>query len=183
MLLFVCVSFLPKVSFAAQRCSDAAIIVLGTRPLDENTLSLDMIRRVEKAVELYAKYPAAAMIFTGGKTAGKVSEAQMMAQYAASRGIPAGSLILEEDARSTLENAKYTAALLNPCVLKKTILITRHGHLKRAVLAFSKYRVFGMIQPAASRISKEEIIQNLQEYLAHHKSVEVQGILDKVIRE
>ncbi|MCX5698066.1 MAG: YdcF family protein [Candidatus Omnitrophica bacterium] len=181
--LFLCVFLLCSISAAVPRCSDTAIVVLGTRPLDDVTPSLDMIRRVEKGIELHVKYPNAVLIFTGGMTAGPVSEARMMAELAAKEGIPAGSLIFEEQSRSTEENARFTAQLVLSCSIKRTILVTRPGHLRRATRTFGKYRVFGNIQPAASRISKNEIIRNLQEYLTGHQSTVVQQILEKVMRE
>lgn len=168
---------------ACSRCPEVAVVVLGTRPLDSRTPSLDMLRRVEKARELYRRYPDARFIFTGGKTAGEVSEARMMAQYALSLGIPAGAMLLEENARSTEENARYTAGRLYPCRPRMTFLVTRQGHLNRAVGIFSKYPVFGKLQPAASRISKQELMQNLQEYLATHRSRPVQELLSKAAQE
>ena len=181
--LFLFVSLLCSIFAAVPRCSDIAIIVLGTRPLDHVTPSLDMVRRVEKAIELHVKYPAAILIFTGGKTAGPVSEARMMAQLAAKGGIPAGSVILEEQARSTEDNARFTAQLVLGSTIKRIILITRPGHLKRAARTFGKYRIFGIIQPAAAHVSKKEIIRNLQEYLVAHRSIAVQQQLEKVMEE
>lgn len=181
--LFLSVYLLCSISPAALRCADIAIVVLGTRPLDGVTPSMDMVKRVEKAIELRAKYSDAILIFTGGKTAGPLSEAGMMALLAAKEGIPAASLILEEEARSTEENARFSAQLVLGCAIKRTILITRPGHLKRAARIFSRYRTFGKIQPVASHISKKEIIANLREYLAGHQSSAVQQLLEKVKKE
>ncbi|MCX5714805.1 MAG: DUF6498-containing protein [Candidatus Omnitrophica bacterium] len=181
LLLFVFILAGP--SFAAQRCSDTAIIVLGTRELDQTTPSLDMSRRVEKGVELYAKHPSALLIFTGGKTSGPVSEAAMMAELAVKLGVHPGEFILEEESHSTKENAQFTANLVLGCAIKRTMIVTRLGHLKRATRIFFKYRVFGKIQPVTSNISKKEIIRNLQEYLAGHQSVPVQQILEKIKKE
>lgn len=182
-IFFLSVCLLCGVSAAAQRCSDTAIIVLGTRPLDEVTPSLDMVRRVEKAMELHVQYPAALLIFTGGKTAGPISEARVMARLAAKAGIPEGLLILEEEARSTSQNALFTSQLVRGCAIKKTILITRPGHLERARRTFARYGVFGDIRPAASRISKEEITRDLQRYLAVHPDNAVRQLLEKVRNE
>jgi uncharacterized SAM-binding protein YcdF (DUF218 family) len=92
-------------------------------------------------------------------------------------------MLLEENARSTEENARYTAGRLYPCRPRMTFLVTRQGHLNRAVGIFSKYPVFGKLQPAASRISKQELMQNLQEYLATHRSPLVQELLSKAAQE
>lgn len=183
LVFFVGILFSEGISFAQHRCSDTAIIVLGTRPLDAQTPSLDMIFRVQRGIELYKQNPSALLIFTGGKTAGPISEARMMAKLACGYGVLLESIILEENSRSTIENARFTAAYLSPCVLKKTILVSRKKHFKRAVPIFSQYPAFGNIQPVASHLSQKKIILNLQEYLAHHKSPEVQAMLDKIKEE
>ena len=58
--------------------TETLIIVLGDRPLDDTTPTVDMVYRVLKGVELANKFPKAIVIMSGGATKGPTSEAQMM---------------------------------------------------------------------------------------------------------
>ena len=64
------------------------LVVLGNEPLDDATPTIDTMTRVRKAVEYFSMHPSSILIFTGGPTAGKVTEAQVMANYAMSLGVP-----------------------------------------------------------------------------------------------
>jgi len=160
-----------------------AIIVLGTGPLDESTPSLDMVRRVETGIALWRSIPDALLFFTGGKTAGPISEAKMMALIAFSRGVPRSDVFLEEESRSTVENAQFTVKIIDNLPVKKFLLVSRPTHLKRAERIFKQFPEFWNLQVYPSRISKEEIIANLEEYLAYKDSDRVRQILKKISKE
>ena len=174
---------LPKNEFKKIKDFDTVIIVLGTGPLDETTPSLDMVKRVETAIKVLDENPHSLLLFSGGKTAGSISEARMMALIAYARGVFPSEVILEEKSLTTIENAKFSAQIVGSFPIKKCILISRPTHLKRAVPIFSKYPEFKEIQVAPSYISKEEITRNLEEYLAYNESKRVRQILGKILRE
>ena len=64
------------------------LVVLGNEPLDDATPTIDTMTRVRKAVKFFSVHPSSILIFTGGPTANKVTEAQVMANYAMSLGVP-----------------------------------------------------------------------------------------------
>ncbi len=166
----LCASCVAGVNALADDASyDTAIVVLGTRPFNQATPTLDMVTRVEEGVGLFASMPRAVLVFTGGPTAGPVSEAQMMARMAYTRGVAVDRVLTENASRSTDENARNTAALLKPLALRKTVLVTRPGHLKRAMKVFSAYPEFGALVPYPTNVSKDVLIRNLQDYLRHDK--------------
>jgi uncharacterized SAM-binding protein YcdF (DUF218 family) len=162
---------------------DPLVIVLGTAPLDEATPSLDMVRRVEEGVRIASRYAHSKILFTGGKTVGVTSEAAMMAGLAYARGVSPARVLLEDRSLTTVENAEFSAAIAGGLPIKRSILVSRPTHLKRAKAAFSRYRVFGPIQTVPSVITREEIVANLQGYLARHDSERVRQILNKIVRE
>ncbi|MDP2941130.1 MAG: YdcF family protein [Candidatus Omnitrophota bacterium] len=174
---------IPLTRRKGRRDSYSAIIVLGTAPLDETTPSLDMGRRVETAIKLWKRNPEVLLIFSGGRTGGSISEAMMMVLMAYARGISPSDIILEQDSRSTEENAQFSARLAGKMPIEKTILVTRASHLRRAALIFKKYPQFGKVQPVASRILKREIIGDFQDYLAFNDSPRVRQILAKILKE
>src|SRR5262245_35416395 len=75
------------------------IVVLGNMPLDESTPTIDLIYRAVKGAEIAQGSPNALIIMTGGKTAGRISEAEMMGVIAISRGISPRQILLEESSR------------------------------------------------------------------------------------
>ena len=64
---------------------EAVLIVLGNEPLDDSTPTVDMIARVNKAVEYLEEHPTSILLFSGGPTAGTNTEARMMAGLAMSQ--------------------------------------------------------------------------------------------------
>lgn len=170
-------------SYSSMNGAGLTIIALGTGPLDETTPSLDMVKRVETAIKLLEENPQAICIFSGGKTAGDISEAKMMALIAYSRGIPPQKIFLEEASHSTIENAQRTAQLVRNLSGKRFILVTRPTHLKRAMSIFRTHLEFKQLQPAPTDITKEEIIQNLNDYLTFNHSEKAQHLLNKILQE
>ena len=160
-----------------------AIVVLGTAPLDDTTPSLDMVRRVEQGMRLLRKAPQAVLIVSGGRTAGPISEAKMMALIAYARGASPSRVILEEDSRSTAENARFVAPIFDRLGIKRAIIVSRPTHLKRAMPLFRKYTHCTHLCAAGSRISREEIAENFRGYLAFNDSPRVRQMLDKIMKE
>jgi uncharacterized SAM-binding protein YcdF (DUF218 family) len=155
-------------------------IVLGNEPLDGSTPTLDMTRRALRAVEFYEQNPGAVLVFTGGPTAGGLSEAMMMAGIAASRGVPQENMRLEEKATSTRLNAELTAALLETARPAKIVVISKASHLKTAMAMFRKHAVFKNAEPLASRVTREEIIRDMEAYLKVFDSSRVRARLKAV---
>jgi uncharacterized SAM-binding protein YcdF (DUF218 family) len=162
-----------------EKDSKVGIIVLGTAPLDETTPSLDMIRRVETGIRILKESPDSVLILSGGRAVGNVSEAKMMARMAYAQGIPATRVILEEDSRSTQENARFLARQK----FKIIILVTRPTHLARAVSVFQKHPEFSKIAGVASEISETEMLEDLEKYLKFHDSLRVRQQMQKILAE
>ena len=159
------------------------IIVLGTRPFDETTPSLDMVRRVEKGISLLRDNPQAILIFSGGRTGGEISEAKMMEVIAEVRGAQPSQIVLEENSKSTVENAIFSVPVVHKLQLKRFFLVTRPTHKARAAAAFRKYPEFRDLQPVVSNITLKDIVGNFGEYLARHDSKDARQILNKIQKE
>lgn len=87
-------------------------------------------RRVATAARLYQEGILEHIILTGGKGGEEVaSEAEVMRGVALSRGIAAGDLSLEEQARSTWENLLFSRSLARDCTT--VIGISDRYHLAR----------------------------------------------------
>ena len=168
---------------ALKEGTETAIIVLGDRPLDDTTPTVDMVYRVLKGVELTKKFPKAVMIMSGGLTKGPTSEAQMMGLIAWSRGVDPLRIILEDKSQTTSENAEYTAKIVGPKNVGQVFVVAEPSRVDDAVAIFQKHnKEFKNIQGVASDVSQDLIIRQMEEFLRSHDDRIVRGRLHYVIR-
>ncbi|MFC1699006.1 ElyC/SanA/YdcF family protein [Candidatus Omnitrophota bacterium] len=93
--------------------------------------------RVKYAVELYKKDYAKNLIFSSGyKYAFK--EAIMMKSLAVSLGIPDQAIILEDKAKNTYENVKFTQQILKKRNWNQVLLVSSPYHMRRVSLVAQK---------------------------------------------
>ena len=64
-----------------QPLNPVVLVVLGNEPLDDLTPTVDTASRVRKAVEVHRDHPGSIIVFSGGPTAGKTTEARFGALY------------------------------------------------------------------------------------------------------
>jgi len=153
-----------------------AIIVLGDRPLDDTTPTVDMVYRVLKGVELAKKFPKAILIMSGGATKGPIPEAQMMGLIAWVRGVDPLRIILEGKSQTTDENAKNTANIVGSKNIRQVFIITEQSRLQEAVATFQKYgKEFNKIQGLESDVTRSLIIKQMKQFLMTHD--------DRIVRE
>jgi len=141
------------------------LIVLGNEPLDSKTPTVDMVMRVKKSVEFVSNHPNTIVVFTGGCTVGKISEARMMACIAYSLGMPKKVIILEKRARTTAENARYSAKLLKNITNANIWIVSKNSHLKWALPIFKEYKLFKNAVPLGVNVSRKKSIKQMCEYL------------------
>lgn len=107
---------------------DAIVVVSGG----------DTDARISEGVKLYEQKWAPALIFSGAAASGDVSNALAMKRIAESKGVPGASILIEEDSKTTEENAKFTAKMLKDNEFKSIILVTSPYHQRRAYTLFRK---------------------------------------------
>jgi uncharacterized SAM-binding protein YcdF (DUF218 family) len=124
------------------------LILLGGGLYDE---VLDLSGKGAPAAESLARLVTAAraqetlqvpIIVSGGKVfAGKPAEAEVIRRFLIDLGVPAGMIIIEDQSRDTVENARFSGAICTRRGLHKPLLVTSALHMERAVRAFAKERV------------------------------------------
>lgn len=97
--------------------------------------------RMLEAVVLARAFPKAKLVFTGGS--GRLfykseTEAAGAAALFRAVGIDEARLLLEDQARDTYENARYTRDLVKPKQGELWLLVTSAAHMPRAVGSFRK---------------------------------------------
>lgn len=101
----------------------------------------DAAERLTVVAELARRYPAAKIVFSGGS--GQLifqgaSEAELAARMFESFGIARERIILEGQSRDTLENARFSKALVDPKPGERWLLVTSAYHMPRSIGAFRK---------------------------------------------
>lgn len=120
-----------KAPASTGRCAtaDAIIAVSGG----------DTSARTQEAIELYKAGWAPKLIFSGAALDPTApSNALVMKREALEQGIPTEDVLIEEDARTTYENASMTKSLANAGSFDDVILVTSAYHQRRASLEFNK---------------------------------------------
>lgn len=142
-----CVAREPSASASAMLAAAAlppdAIVVLGHRPPlgpDGVALEYETQARVDAGVALYQRWRAARLLFSGGRSTPEVVEADVMASYAATRGVPEAALLRERASSDTIENARMSVRLLRRELglqrRPRIVLVTSDYHVIRAAKLF-----------------------------------------------
>ena len=99
----------------------------------------DTPARAAEAISLYKNGWAPLIIFSGAaQDQSGPSNALAMQRQAIEAGVPESSVSIEEDSRTTAENAEKTRSLLKQKNIQKVILVTSAYHQRRASLEFQK---------------------------------------------
>lgn len=160
-----------------------AVLVLGNEPLDASTPTLEMVQRVLTAVEFLRQRPLGLLALTGGRTAGPISEAEMMALIAVSHGVPWGRIVLETESLTTKQNALFSAPLLEARGVKRVILVSTASHLERALPLFRATFPFATIEPLTSEVDHAAILRQMEHYVQHHHNPRVEHRLRKLYQQ
>jgi uncharacterized SAM-binding protein YcdF (DUF218 family) len=154
--LFVCST--PLVSYLAlgslewsypppqQRPEDAqAIVILSGYVLRADDtrrhpqLGHDTLYRCLEGVELYHRGQPCPVLVSGGKVEdNKPACAPVMRDFLVEMGVPATDILVEDQSRSTWENAVESHKVLEPRGIHKILLVTDAAHLFRAERCFRK---------------------------------------------
>jgi len=98
--------------------------------------------RLFQAIALYKKGQIKQILLSGGSanlTDRKIKEADLAIQYLKLIGIPDSAILIENQSRNTIENARYSLALIEKSKSKaKILVITSAWHIPRAKLIFDK---------------------------------------------
>ena len=114
------------------------LIVLGSPADADGNPTPTQLERVTEAVHEYERGVAPRMIFTGGAAHNRFVEAQVMARTAEAQGIPASAVLVEPEARNTIENACDSLRIMRSHGWQSAEVISSPSHLPRAGLILSR---------------------------------------------
>lgn len=122
-----------RVGGAAQPQQADVIIVLGAAVWAEGP-SPALEARVNHAAHLYKEGFADNLILTGGLGVHPPTEARVMKEVLKDLGVEREALYLEERAKNTLENIKYSKGIMDRQDWESALIVTDFFHIKRALL-------------------------------------------------
>lgn len=118
------------------------IIILGSGLRRDGRPGDALFRRSVWGASLYEDGLAPNIICTGGIGEGRTrSEADACREVLMSRGVPAGAIQLEEQSRSTEENAIYAREIMGAQGWETAVLVTDSFHMLRADWIFDSYGI------------------------------------------
>ena len=130
-------------------------LVLGCRVIDSEPCPM-LARRCERAKKYLDGDPDAVLILSGGKGSDEsISEAQAMFNYLTSLGVSPDRLIKEDKSTTTLENMKFSKAILDKLGRSdEAVIITTDFHQFRAGImakreGINPYRLCSSLTPAS----------------------------------
>lgn len=114
-----------------------AIVVLGYPADSDGNPTPRELASVTEAVREYERGVAPRLIFTGAAVHNRFVEAQVMARAAEAQGIPASDVLLETQARNTIQNACYAERIMKAHGWGSAEVVANPAHLPRAAMIFS----------------------------------------------
>ncbi len=116
---------------ASEPATGDVIVVLGGDITGSGELNAATLQRVTAAVALFQESAAPLMVMTGGDGVGDA-----MRTTALNAGVPDTAILVEGAARSTLQNALFTADLTGVELDAALLLVSQKYHLPRANASF-----------------------------------------------
>jgi len=104
----------------------------------------------------------------------------MMANIATAKGVPLRYICLEEKARTTEENARFTANIVRGANVQKIYIVSKKDHLDWAMPIFRKLEEFQSADGLACDVDRNKSIVQMEEYLKSHDSRKVRDRLQKL---
>jgi uncharacterized SAM-binding protein YcdF (DUF218 family) len=110
------------------------ILVLGCHVYGENGPSPCIRARAGHAAALYHQGLARWVIPTGGPTEQGPTEAEVLARVLVEAGVPVTAIVPEAQALNTIQNIRYSQAIMRERGWHTALLVTEPFHINRAAL-------------------------------------------------
>lgn len=158
---------------ATDRTEEAdVIIVLGAGLRRDGRPAWALTRRAEMGAELWHEGFAPMILCTGAQADGYPrSEASACREVLMQEGVPDSAILLEEQSRSTEENAIYSSEIMTAHGFTTAVLVSDSYHMLRAEWMFRDSGITAFTSPIpASRINQPLFYPYslLREFVAFH---------------
>ncbi len=114
------------------------LLILGVPARAQGGVSLEERWRVDEAAREFRAGRAEHLLFSGGASYNRWVEADAMAEYAETLGVPAGAILREPASVDTLSNVKESERLLEEHGWRSVEVVTSPEHMPRAALFMAR---------------------------------------------
>jgi uncharacterized SAM-binding protein YcdF (DUF218 family) len=140
------------------------IFIPGMAVYGERKPGLGLQARLERALELWQEKRAPLIVVSGGNK-GDHNEAEVMVEWLREHGVPQEAIIAETQARSTRENAIYSAPLMKQRGIKKALIVSQAMHLPRVKIVLHAEGIKTINAPSKGPQSLDAIVPFAREAL------------------
>lgn len=130
------ICYLPPAIGANRLHEPHAIITLGYVLNDDGSMAPPLLQRLELTLQLSKTFPESLIIVTGGLAKQGKTESQQMKYWLIERGIAPNKIIEENQATSTIDNAKLSLDLLRQQRIQIATLVSASIHVHRSQILF-----------------------------------------------
>lgn len=116
-----------------------ACIILGSPAKENGQLSRMQKSRMDRAIQIYQQGRVLHLIISGGGVANEYCEADVMAEYALTQGIPPTDIILEKQAQNTYDNLRLSKELCQQHHFTSVAVVSSCFHIRRAAFFTKKF--------------------------------------------
>lgn len=120
---------------------ELCIVVLGFQLNPDGSIQDELVGRLQTALTCARQYPKSHLLCTGGGTAANnrsVTEAGQMAEWLKQHGIDASRIIVEDQSRTTGQNAAFSYDILQNEYpeIKSLVIVTSDYHIPWGMILF-----------------------------------------------
>ncbi len=130
-ILFIQSAFIAADGLWDDKVKADCILILGNKVNEDGTLSPRLKARVDKGLQLFHENPASMIIVSGGLGKEGYYEGTEMKKYLVDQGVPAGSVIVDDQGNNTLQTATNYLNLSKRHHLNSVIVVSQYYHISR----------------------------------------------------
>ena len=132
---------------------ELCIVALGFQLNPDGSMRDELIERLEVVLRSAEKYPNAIIACTGGGTAAEneeATEADRMAEWLVSRGISPDRILVENESKTTAQNAMFTLTMLKSDYpqVRQLAIVSSDYHIPTGTLLFEAQSILDAEDPA-----------------------------------
>jgi vancomycin permeability regulator SanA len=131
-------------------------VVLGAAIRADGQPAEVLRERLDRAVQLYRDQKVANIIVSGADHVEGHNEADGMAAYLKSHGVPAKAIIEDHGGTNTDGTARGTAKIMRDHHFKSVMIVTHYYHITRTKMALKREGVTGISQVHAGTVTKAD---------------------------
>ena len=146
-------------------------VVLGNKVNEDGTLSERLIKRLECGLALYKNGRVKMLFVSGGHGEEGFNEGDKMRDFLIEKGIPAASIITDNDGDNTLKTAQNTAKLKSNYHIESIIVVSQYYHITRAKMLFKKNGFKKVFSASPKYFEWRDIYSVIREFVAFYKEL------------